>query len=185
SNRPTGLDSYPTHSEALVKRGLLLGILLIASCSKNEPKKTPPDDNDVASGPNPVVVVDTSLGEFKIELYQSKAPITVKNFLGYVDDQFYDGTIFHRVMPDFMNQGGGFLPGMKEKRTKEMIKNESYNNLSNRRGTVAMARLPKPDTASAQFFVNARDNTFLDRDPSKKSDGYAVFGKVIDGMDVV
>jgi peptidyl-prolyl cis-trans isomerase B (cyclophilin B) len=167
-----------------VKRGLFLCVLLIASCGKKEPNKTPPDD-DVSSGPNPIVLVDTSLGEFKIELYQSKAPITVKNFLGYVDDKFYDGTIFHRVISDFMIQGGGMLPGMREKRTKAPIKNEAYNNVSNRRGTVAMARTDNPDSASAQFFVNVRDNTFLDRDPAKKSAGYAVFGKVIEGMDVV
>src|SRR5207302_2581561 len=101
-----GLESYSTYAEVLVKRGLLICILLIASCSKKEPNKAPPDD-DGPSGPNPVVVVDTSLGEFKIELYASKAPITVKNFLSYVDDKFYDGTIFHRVKPDFMIQGGG------------------------------------------------------------------------------
>jgi cyclophilin family peptidyl-prolyl cis-trans isomerase len=164
-----------------VKRGLWICVILLASCSKQPDKggTEPPDDPD---RPNPVVLVDTSLGEFKVELFASKAPKTVKNFLDYVDDKFYDGTIFHRVMPNFMIQGGGFLPGMREKPVKAAIKNEA--NLSNRRGTIAMARTKHPDSATAQFFVNVRDNVDLDRgrmDPA----GYAVFGKVIEGMDIV
>ncbi len=127
----------------------------------------------------PVVVMETSHGTIKIELNPDKAPITVKNFLNYVDDKFYDGTIFHRVISDFMIQGGGFQPGMREKRTREPIKNESPNGLSNTRGTIAMARLPEPDTATAQFFINVADNSRLDRPR------YCVFGKVIAGMDVV
>src|SRR5437763_9431192 len=103
----------------------------------------------VAKAANPVVVMDTSMGTVKIELFQDKAPTTVKNFLGYVDDKFYDGTIFHRVIADFMIQGGGFEPGMKEKKTKEAIKNESDNGLSNERGSIAMARTPKPNSATA------------------------------------
>ena len=134
---------------------------------------------------NPVVVVDTSMGTIKVELYPDKAPITVKNFLGYVDDKFYDGTIFHRVIPNFMIQGGGFEPGMKEKKTRDPIKNESGNGLSNARGTMAMARTPEPDSATAQFFINVKDNDFLDRANNPDKVGYCVFGKVIDGMDVV
>jgi cyclophilin family peptidyl-prolyl cis-trans isomerase len=132
---------------------------------------------------NPVVVMDTSMGKLKIELFQDKAPITVKNFLAYVDDKFYDGTIFHRVIPNFMIQGGGLVPGMKEKQTRDPIKNESDNGLRNTRGTLAMARTNEPNSATAQFFINVKDNDFLDRTSTR--DGYAVFGKVIEGMDVV
>lgn len=142
-----------------------------------------------ANAANPVVVIDTSMGKIKVELFEDKSPITAKNFLGYVDDKFYDGTIFHRVMAkensdrDFMIQGGGFEPGMKEKKTKETIKNEASNGVSNMRGTLAMARTNDPDSASAQFFINVADNKFLDK--SGRSAGYAVFGKVLEGMDVV
>jgi cyclophilin family peptidyl-prolyl cis-trans isomerase len=136
-------------------------------------------------GPNPQVVMETSEGTIKIELIQRQAPITVENFLKYVDAKFYDGTIFHRVMPDFMIQCGGFLPGMKEKQTRAPIKNESYNGLENKRGTLAMARTSNPDSASAQFFINLKDNAFLDRANARDQVGYAVFGKVIEGMDVV
>ena len=144
-----------------------------------------------ARAANPVVVMETSMGTIKIELYPEKAPITVKNFLGYVDDKFYDDTIFHRVMgkentdkmEDFMIQGGGFTKDHKEKKTKEQIKNESNNGLSNKRGTVAMARTNDPDSATAQFFINVKDNNFLDK--NNRSAGYAVFGKVTEGMDVV
>src|SRR6266852_7348190 len=120
------------------------------------------------------------MGSIKIELYQEKAPITVKNFLAYADDKFYAGTIFHRVIgkpnseKDFMIQGGGFEQGMKEKKTKDAIKNEASNGLVNERGTVAMARLPQPDTATAQFFINVKDNKFLDK--TDTSAGYCVFG---------
>ncbi|HEV3256863.1 MAG TPA: peptidylprolyl isomerase [Gemmataceae bacterium] len=134
---------------------------------------------------NPVVVIDTSMGKIKVELNADKAPKTVKNFLGYVDDKFYDGTIFHRVIPKFMIQGGGFKPGMKEKETKAAIKNESDNGLSNKRGTIAMARTGQPDSATAQFYINVVDNAGLDRANADDGVGYCVFGKVIDGMDVV
>lgn len=139
----------------------------------------------MARAANPVVVMETSMGTIKIELYEEKAPITVKNFLGYVDDKFYDNTIFHRVIEDFMIQGGGMEAGLREKRTKEAIKNEAGNGLSNQRGTIAMARTNNPDSATAQFFINSKDNTFLDRARARDKVGYAVFGKVIDGMDVV
>src|SRR5437588_3849555 len=107
-----------------------------------------------AQAANPVVVMETSMGTIKIELYEDKAPITVKNFLSYVDDKHYDGTVFHRVIENFMIQGGGFEPGMKEKKTKDRIKNESKNGVSNERGTIAMARTDDPDSATAQFYIN-------------------------------
>jgi cyclophilin family peptidyl-prolyl cis-trans isomerase len=134
---------------------------------------------------NPVVVVETSLGSFEVELYPEKAPDTVKNFLGYVDDKFYDGVIFHRVISDFMIQGGGFEPGMKQKKTKDPIKNESGNGLSNLKGTIAMARTQVADSATSQFFVNVEDNDRLDKEKFQDKVGYCVFGKVTKGMDVV
>jgi cyclophilin family peptidyl-prolyl cis-trans isomerase len=136
-----------------------------------------------ARAANPVVVMETSAGTVKIELFEDKAPITVKNFLAYVADKHYDGVIFHRVIEDFMIQGGGFEPGMKEKKTKDPIKNEAANGLSNLRGTLAMARTNDPDSATAQFFINVKDNKFLDK--SDSGAGYAVFAKVTEGMDVV
>ena len=129
--------------------------------------------------------MDTSMGTITIELNEDKAPITVQNFLAYVDEGFYDGTIFHRVIADFMVQGGGMEPGMKEKNTKGQIKNESSNGLSNQRGTLAMARTNVPDSATAQFFINLKDNTFLDKSQARDGVGYAVFGKVTAGMDIV
>ena len=134
---------------------------------------------------NPSVVITTSQGAMKVELYEDKAPISVKNFLSYVDEKFYDGTIFHRVISSFMIQGGGFQPGMNQKKTKPTIKNESSNGLSNTRGTLAMARTNVPDSASSQFFINTVDNHFLDKAKSQDGVGYCVFGKVIEGLDVV
>jgi len=131
------------------------------------------------------VVMETSLGTIKMELDGDKAPTTVANFLRYVDEGFYDGTIFHRVIKDFMIQGGGFEPSMKQKPTKAAIKNESANGLANERGAVAMARTSAPDSATAQFFINTVDNDFLDRASSRDGVGYCVFGKVVDGLDVV
>lgn len=139
----------------------------------------------VAADKNPVVIMETSMGTIKIELFAEKAPITVKNFLDYVDEKFYDGTVFHRVIPNFMVQGGGFERGMREKKTRGNIKNESANGLSNERGTLAMARTPVPDSASSQFFINVKNNDFLDREKSQDKVGYCVFGKVIEGMEVV
>lgn len=136
-----------------------------------------------AQDKNPVVVMETSKGTIKIELFEKKAPITVKNFLDYVDAKFYEGVIFHRVIPKFMVQGGGMEPGLKEKKTREPIKNESDNGLSNERGTLAMARTSDPNSATAQFYINVADNKFLDRANDKA--GYCVFGRVIEGMDVV
>jgi peptidyl-prolyl cis-trans isomerase B (cyclophilin B) len=125
------------------------------------------------------------MGNIKVELYPDKAPGTVKNFLEYVDDKFYDGTIYHRVIANFMIQGGGMEPGLREKKTKAPIKNEAANGLSNTRGTIAMARTSEPDSATSQFYINVKDNTFLDKSNDPNKIGYCVFGKVIDGMDVV
>ena len=125
------------------------------------------------------VVMETSLGTIKIELDGDKAPVTTANFLSYVDDKFYDGTVFHRVIPTFMIQGGGFAPGMTQKKTKATIKNESGNGLQNKRGALAMARTNDLNSATSQFFINVVDNDFLDKNR------YAVFAKVVEGMDVV
>jgi cyclophilin family peptidyl-prolyl cis-trans isomerase len=140
--------------------------------------------NPVRAG-NPIVVMDTSLGTIKIELFEDKAPATVKNFLSYVDEKHYDGTIFHRVIGTFMIQGGGFSADKKEKPGKPPIKNEASNGVSNARGTIAMARETAPDTATSEFYINIVDNPRLDRANAKDGAGYCVFGKVIDGMDVV
>jgi cyclophilin family peptidyl-prolyl cis-trans isomerase len=135
---------------------------------------------------NPTVTVATSMGDIRIELEADKAPITTKNFLDYVNNGFYDGLIFHRVIPGFMIQGGGMDPQMKQKSTKSPIKNEATNGLKNKNGTVAMARTNVVDSATAQFFINVKDNDFLDhRSTSADAFGYAVFARVIDGMDVV
>ena len=135
---------------------------------------------------NPSVVVKTSMGSFTIELYPDKAPVTVKNFLQYVDDGFYAGTIFHRVIDGFMIQGGGLDATMTKKATRAPIVNEAGNKLKNLAGTVAMARTGDPNSATAQFFVNVVDNAALDyRDSSREGIGYCVFGKVTQGMDVV
>jgi peptidyl-prolyl cis-trans isomerase A (cyclophilin A) len=131
------------------------------------------------------VRLDTSLGEIVIELDAAKAPKSVANFLEYVKAGHYDGTIFHRVIPDFMIQGGGMNADMKEKPTRAPIPLESKNGLANQRGSVAMARTNNPDSATAQFFINLKDNAFLDSANSRDGNGYAVFGKVVAGMDVV
>ena len=132
----------------------------------------------------PVVALDTSLGVIHIEMEPEKAPATVKNFLDYVDDGFFDGVIFHRVIPGFMIQGGGFEPGMKQKKVKAPIKNEATNGLKNSRGTLSMARTNDINSATAQFFVNLVDNDFLDH-AGPGNYGYAVFGKVTAGLDVI
>jgi cyclophilin family peptidyl-prolyl cis-trans isomerase len=135
---------------------------------------------------NPQVRLTTDLGAIEIELYADKAPVTVKNFLQYVDAGFYDGTIFHRVIANFMIQGGGFEPGLKQKSANAPIQNEADNGLKNTTGTLAMARTSDPHSASAQFFINAKDNEFLNHRGKNGNDwGYAVFGKVTKGMDVV
>ena len=131
------------------------------------------------------VKLETSKGDVELELDAAKAPITVANFVGYVKKGHYDGTIFHRVIPGFMVQGGNFKPDMSEKETGSMIKNESQNGLSNLRGTIAMARMADPDSASAQFFINVADNGQGLDFPNARGHGYAVFGKVTKGMEAV
>jgi cyclophilin family peptidyl-prolyl cis-trans isomerase len=126
-----------------------------------------------------MVKLETTKGIIVIEVNETAAPVTAANFLQYVNDGFYDGTIFHRVIPNFMIQGGGFTPDMKQKTTRPAIVNESKNGLKNKRGAIAMARLNDPNSATAQFFINHVDNAYLDKS------GYAVFGQVVEGMDVV
>lgn len=135
---------------------------------------------------NPTVVIKTSMGKIEVKLDSEKAPISVRNFMRYVDEKHYDGTIFHRVIAGFMIQGGGFKPDMTEKPTHEPIKNEASNGLSNVKGSIAMARTGVVDSATAQFYINVADNTRLDhRSPDPAGYGYAVFGQVTEGMDVV
>ena len=131
----------------------------------------------------PKVIFSTTLGNFMIELYPGKAPITVKNFLAYVDAEYFDNTVFHRVIPGFMIQGGGFTEQMQKKPTQPPIKNEAKNGLKNKRGTLSMARTGVVDSATAQFFINLKDNVFLDH--GSRDFGYAVFARVIAGMEVI
>jgi cyclophilin family peptidyl-prolyl cis-trans isomerase len=177
---------------------LLAGLTLVTSLSFAQPPAEPPKP---AESPAPAkapteektvyVQMTTSMGDIIIELDGEKAPISTENFLKYVDKKFYDGTIFHRIIPTFMVQGGGFTPDMKQKPTEKPITNEWKNGLKNTRGTLAMARLgdrgPNPktvDSATSQFFINVVDNAFLDR-PQPDGGAYAVFGRVISGMDTV
>lgn len=143
-------------------------------------------NSDTEAASNPRVIIKTSMGDIQLELFMDKAPITVKNFMKYTDKGFFSNTLFHRVIPGFMIQGGGFTPGMAEKETDPPIKNEAGNGLSNTRGTIAMARTGVVDSATSQFFINVADNTFLDhQNNSAAGFGYCVFGKVTKGMDVV
>ncbi|HEY4744547.1 MAG TPA: peptidylprolyl isomerase [Desulfuromonadaceae bacterium] len=138
-----------------------------------------------AEAKNPQVLMETSMGNVKLELFEKEAPISVKNFLAYAASGFYNGTIFHRVMNGFMIQGGGFTTEFRQKPTNAPIKNEAGNGLKNQRGTIAMARTGAPDSATSQFFINVVNNDMLDRANSQDGFGYAVFGKVVEGMDVV
>ena len=136
--------------------------------------------------PNPIVEVETNLGTFAIELLVDAAPFSVANFLAYLDAGHYDGTIFHRVIPRFMVQGGGYQPNFEKKPTREPVRSEADNGLKNVRGSVAMARTSDPNSATAQFFVNLVDNAFLDhKDKTERGFGYTVFGRVSSGMEVV
>ena len=145
----------------------------------------PGDAQEMTNG-NPKVEFDTSKGKMVIELYPDKAPQTVQNFLAYVDAGFFDGTIFHRVIPNFMIQGGGFTADMNQKPTNASIKNEADNGLKNQRGTLAMARTSDPDSATGQFFINSADNDFLNfKSKTPQGWGYAVFGKVVEGLEVI
>ena len=158
----------------------LLPVLLLACALLAAPQ-------DIrAQGPDPVVKLETSMGDILVRLDARKAPMTTANFLEYVKAGQYDGTIFHRVIKDFMIQGGGLGPRMDEKATRVPVKNEADNGLSNERGTIAMARTMDPHSATAQFFINLVDNDFLNYSaPVPSGWGYCVFGKVVEGMDVV
>ena len=166
-----------------MKSRLVLPIALIGAALSFGSISSAAEEKSMA---NPIVVMETSEGTIKIELWADKAPKTVENFLKYVDDKFYDGTIFHRVMANFMIQGGGFTPEMQQKKTNAPIRNEARTDVKNKRGTLAMARTNVVDSATSQFFINVADNAFLDhQDDSVRGFGYAVFGKVLEGMDVV
>ena len=155
-------------------RPLLLCLSLLLSCAVIAGE---------ATVTTPQVVIKTSEGDITLRLFSAKAPVTVENFLSYVDSGYYNGTIFHRVIPNFMIQGGGFEADMTQKETADPIVNESKNRLHNTRGTIAMARTNDPDSATSQFFINQRSNLQLDWAPG--GDGYTVFGEVIVGMDIV
>lgn len=161
-----------------MKKSLISALVLLAAVASGDAQET--------SKGNPKVVLDTSKGQIVLELFADKAPETVNNFLTYVDAKFYDGTIFHRVIPNFMIQGGGFTSTMKQKSTGDPIKNEADNGLQNRRGTIAMARTGDPHSATAQFFINSVDNDFLNfKSKTPQGWGYAVFGKAVEGLEVV
>lgn len=155
----------------------MMGFQVVTDEPASKPSTQPSEDEMV------FVVIETSKGDIYAALNKTKAPITVENFVGYTNDGFYDGTIFHRVMKDFMVQGGGLTPEMDKKPTKTPIKLESSNGLKNNRGTLAMARTSAPDSATSQFFINDKDNDFLNK--SGANPGYAVFGQVVAGMEVV
>ena len=188
---------YFTINKVLPVIMLITLVMLIWGCEQKEPKQSEQKQNEQkivdqqgsenkksdTQGGNPMVIMSTSMGDIKIELYRDKSPITVENFLTYVNDRFYDGSIFHRVIPGFMIQGGGFAPEMQQKATKLPIKNEASNGLNNDTGTIAMARTSVVDSATSQFFINLTDNDFLNH--GNRDFGYAVFGKVVEGMDVV
>jgi peptidyl-prolyl cis-trans isomerase A (cyclophilin A) len=169
--------------------GLLTVVVLVYGCNEKTnkaraDKKTGNLERNIVMSQSNIVKLETSMGNIVIELDEQAAPVSVKNFLGYVEAGFYDGTIFHRVIPGFMIQGGGFTEQMAKKETRDPIINEAKNGPSNIRGTVAMARTNDPDSATSQFFINHSDNDFLNY-VDDKSAGYAVFGKVTEGMDVV
>jgi peptidyl-prolyl cis-trans isomerase B (cyclophilin B) len=172
-----------------VNRLLSIALLALLAClgySAAAPPKPKKADPDPEPPPTRIIVAfKTNKGTIKVELYKKKAPKTVENFLKYVKDRHYDGMTFHRVIPTFMIQGGGFKPGMKEKAAGKPIMNEADNGLSNLRGTIAMARTSAPHSATAQFFINVKDNPFLDHKNKADAWGYCVFGKVVAGLDVV
>ena len=152
-----------------------------AGAAQGEEKKAAKKDKDM-----PIVILETSKGTIRLELDAVKAPITVENFLRYVRDKHFDGLVFHRVIPNFMIQGGGMTPDLQQRKTRGTIKNEAGNGLVNERGTIAMARTSVVDSATSQFFINVKSNTFLNhKDESSPGFGYCVFGKVTEGMDVV
>jgi len=169
-----GLSYIPNR----MKISLITALAVLAAVVPGDAEETVKD--------NPKVVLDTSKGEIVIELFADRAPETVQNFLAYVDAEFYDGTIFHRVIPNFMIQGGGFTADMNQKTTNAPIENEADNGLKNERGTIAMARTSDPHSATGQFFINSVDNDFLNyKSKTPQGWGYAVFGKVVEGIEVV
>lgn len=164
----------------------LMSLMSFASLCFASTAKDLPMSNGQTSNLHPIVLLKTTKGDIKIELDAEKAPITVKNFLDYVNEGHYDHTIFHRVIDGFMIQGGGFTPDMQQKSTHAAIKNEADNGLVNKRGTIVMARTSDVNSATAQFFINVVDNSFLNfKSKNPREYGYAVFGRVIEGMDVV
>ena len=171
NNPPRGLSAKLLH---LAGVSLIAAFLTIAQARAQE---------STSPLTNPEIVIKTNMGAITLRLFRDKAPVTVENFLQYVEEGHYDGTIFHRVIPNFMIQGGGLDVDMKEKPTREPIVNESRNRLHNIRGTIAMARTSDPDSATAQFFINQRTNLQLDWAPGAQ--GYTVFGEVIDGLSIV
>lgn len=161
----------------MLRRIVMIAFLLSVAVAGGAP---------AAEGVNPVVILDTSMGRITLELDAAKAPKTVDNFLAYVGSGHYNGTIFHRVIADFMIQGGGFTPQMVQKPTRPPIVNEADSGLLNARGAIAMARTPDPHSATAQFFINLKDNAFLNHTgKNPRGWGYAVFGRVTEGMEVV
>jgi cyclophilin family peptidyl-prolyl cis-trans isomerase len=172
-------------SKSLSRSALLAASLLMAAgCSKSdEAGKT---TGAAVETHNPVVTVKTNKGTITLELYPDKAPKSVENFIAYAESGFYDGTIFHRVIPQFMIQGGGYTAGLDRKDTRPPVQNEANNGLKNELGTIAMARTSDPHSASSQFFINVKNNAFLDfKSETPQGWGYTVFGKVIEGIDVV
>jgi peptidyl-prolyl cis-trans isomerase B (cyclophilin B) len=166
---------------------ILVGVFVYQQTRTPQPVGAPATPPQPKTGESTVTVeMKTNHGTIVLELYADKAPETVANFVQYAKDGFYNGTIFHRVIPGFMIQGGGFEPGMQQKQTRAPIKNEADNGLKNDAGTIAMARTSDPNSATAQFFINVKDNEFLNyRSPTPQGWGYCVFGKVVEGMDVV
>ena len=168
----------------------LLSLFVLTGCNSNSNSSTEETtqlpSGDTTTMSNPHIKFETSLGNFTAELYSDKAPKSVENFVSYVNAGFYDGTIYHRVIPNFMIQGGGMNPDMSEKTNNAAIENEADNGLKNTKGTLAMARTNDPHSATSQFFVNAKDNAFLDHTAKNAQGwGYAVFGEVIEGIEVV
>ncbi len=165
-----------------MKKIIILIVVAIFAFGCKETKENK-ETKVVEKSGNPIVAMETTMGTIEIELDAKNAPITVENFLNYVNSDFYNGTIFHRVIDNFMIQGGGFTPDGAQKETNASIKLESQNGLANKFGTIAMARTNVPNSATCQFFINVKDNDFLNWSPTNP--GYAVFGKVVSGMDVV
>ena len=173
------MDYFVKRSECFVLVSMVVVFLTFGCDANNKPVEA-----EKVVKERTMVTLETTKGNIVVEVNETAAPVTSENFLRYVKEGFYDGTVFHRVIPEFMIQGGGFTPDMKQKQTHEPIVNEANNGLKNTRGTLAMARLPDPNSATAQFFINVVDNAYLNYS-GPRNPGYAVFAKVVDGMDVV